>query len=267
MQQQFSLAGKKALVTGAGRGLGRAMALALADAGADVAVAARTQSQLEATARHVGEFGGRCLAVTADVTDSESVGRMVAKVDVEFGGIDILVNNAGGIMAAGGFAPELPEITDATWRAGIEANLSGAVYCSRAIIPQMIRRGGGKIINITSVAGLSPGGNCVYNSAKAALINFTRSVALTYAPVIEANLIAPGIFPHGTPAVAAMFDQDNVPLGRLGDDEEVGPVCVFLASPASGYMNGQIIVLDGGGLAGGHAPTGFAPVVQLEGER
>jgi NAD(P)-dependent dehydrogenase (short-subunit alcohol dehydrogenase family) len=104
----------------------------------------------------------------------------------------------------------------------------------------------------------------MYTSAKAGLINFTRSLTMTYAPAVQANLIAPGLFPHDDPAMAEWWKQGKfTPMGRLGKDEELGPLCVFLASDLTSYMNGQIIVLDGGGLAGGHAPTGFAPVVPL----
>ncbi len=261
---KLSLAGKIAVVTGGGRGLGRAMALGLAEAGADLAVTARTQAQIEETADLVRAKGRRCLAVTADVTDSASVNAMVERVMAEFGRIDILVNNAGGVTDA--FANALTDLTDEHWRKGIDTNLTGAVYCSRAVIPHMLKQGGGKIINITSGFGLRAGrNNFMYTSAKAGLINFTRSLTLTYGPEVQANLIAPGLFPHDDPAMAEWWKHGKfTPMGRLGRDEELAPLCVFLASDLTTYMNGQIMVLDGGGLAGGHGPTGFAPVVPLE---
>lgn len=261
---KLRLDGKVAIVTGAGRGLGRAMAVALADAGADIVATARTQGQIDETAGVVGEKGRRCLAVTCDVTDSASVQSMVEAALGEFGQIDVLVNNAGG--ATEGFNNTLEELTDEQWRTGVDTNLTGAMYCSRAVIPHMLERGGGKIINVTSGFGLRAGrNNFIYTSAKAGLINFTRSLTMTYAPEIQANLIAPGLFPHGDSWMSEWWKHGKfVPMGRLGEDEELGPLCVFLASDLTSYMNGQIIVLDGGGLAGGQLPTGFAPVVELE---
>lgn len=261
---RLRLDGKVAIVTGAGRGLGRAFALALAGAGADIVAAARTAAQIEGTADLVRQRGRRALAVTCDVTDSSSVNAMVETTLNEYGQIDILVNNAGG--ATEGFANPLEAITDRIWRIGIDTNLTGAVYCTRAVIPHMVKRGRGKIINVTSGFGLRAGrNNFMYTSAKAALINFTRSLALTYGPEIQANLIAPGLFPHDDPALFEWWKGGKfVPMGRLGKDEEIGPVAVFLASELTTYMNGQIVALEGGGLAGGHAPTGFAPLVPLE---
>jgi len=263
---KLNLSGKVAVVTGAGRGLGRAMALALAHAGADLVVTARTKAQIEETADMVRGKGRACIWVTCDVTNSASVNAMVESALAEFGRIDILVNNAGG--ATEGFANALPDISDEVWRVGIDTNLTGAVYCSRAVIPHMMEQGSGKIINVTSGFGLRAGrNNFMYTSAKAGLINFTRSITMTYAPEIQANLIAPGLFPHGDQAMTEWWKGGKfVPMGRLGKDEELGPLCVFLASEMTSYMNGQIIVLDGGGLAGGHGPTGFAPVVPLAGE-
>jgi len=202
---------------------------------------------------------------------SSSVKAMVDSALAEFGRIDILVNNAGG--ATPGMQNRLPEVSDEIWHIGLYTNLTGAMYCCRAVVPQMLEQAqtgapggsGGKIINVTSGFGLRAGrDNFIYTSAKAGLINFTRSLTMTYAPVIQANLIAPGLFPHDNPAMVEWWRGGKfVPMGRLGRDEELGPLCVFLASDLSSYMNGQIIVLDGGGLAGGEAPTGFAPVVPL----
>lgn len=262
--EKLRLDGTVAIVTGAGRGLGRAFALALADAGAHIVAAARTAAQIQETADLVRQRGRRALAVTCDVTDSASVNAMVETTLNEYGQIDILVNNAGG--ATEGFANPLEAITDRIWRVGIDTNLTGAVFCTRAVIPHMVKRGRGKIINVTSGFGLRAGrNNFMYTSAKAALINFTRSLALTYGPEIQANLIAPGLFPHDDPAMFEWWKGGKfVPMGRLGKDEEIGPVAVFLASELTTYMNGQIVALEGGGLAGGHAPTGFAPMVPLE---
>jgi NAD(P)-dependent dehydrogenase (short-subunit alcohol dehydrogenase family) len=260
---KLKLTGKVAIVTGAGRGLGRAIALCLAEAGADIVAAARTKAQVEETADMVRGHGRAAEWVECDVTDSSSVNAMVEGALEDFGRIDILVNNAGG--ATPGMQNTLVDIEDHHWRVGVDTNLTGAMYCSRAVIPHMREQGSGKIINVTSGFGLRVArDNFIYTSAKAGLINFTRALALTYAPDIQANLMAPGLFPHDNPAMIEWWRGGKfVPMGRLGHDEEIGLLAVFLASDLTSYMNGQIVVLDGGGLAGGHVPTGFAPVVHL----
>ena len=260
---KLKLNGRLAIVTGAGRGLGRAMALALAEAGADIVATARTHAQVEETADMVRGHGRECIWVSCDVTDSSSVAAMVRSALDEMGRIDILVNNAGG--ATEGMGQPLEDVSDDQWRLGLDTNLTGAVYCSRAVIPQMLEQGSGKIINVTSGFGLRAGrNNFMYTSAKAGLINFTRALAMTYGTTIQANLIAPGLFPHDNPQAIEFWREGKfTPMGRLGKDEELGPLCVFLASGLTSYMNGGIIVLDGGGLAAGHVPTGFAPVIPL----
>jgi len=260
---KFDLSGKVAVVTGAGRGLGRAMSVSLADAGADLVLTARTTAQIEETAELVRARGQQALPVTFDVTDSADVRAMIDATITHYGRIDVLVNNAGG--ATPGMQNTLVDIDDNHWRAGVDTNLTGAMYCTRAAIPQMLKQGSGKIINVTSGFGLRVArDNFIYTSAKAGLINFTRALALTYAPAIQANLIAPGLFPHDNEAMIEWWRGGKfVPMGRLGRDEEIGDLTVVLASGLTSYMNGQIVVLDGGGLAGGHAPTGFAPVVAL----
>ncbi len=261
---RLRLDGKVAVVTGAGRGLGRAMALALARAGADVVCAARSRDQIEETARQIRELGRRALAIPTDVTDPRQCTNLIETTVQELGRIDILVNNAGG--ATPGSNKPVEEITDDEWRLGIDTNLSSVFYCCRAAIPHMIRQGGGKIINVSSGYGLRGGrNNFIYCSAKAAIINFTRSLALTYAQHnIQANCIVPGFFPHDNPEVIQYLRGGRfIPMGRVGRDEELGPACVFLASPLSDHMNGEMIVLDGGGLADGQAPTGLAPRIPL----
>jgi 2-deoxy-D-gluconate 3-dehydrogenase len=264
---KLRLDGKVAIMTGAGRGLGRAMVLALAEAGADIVAAARTQTQITETAAMVRARGRRCLPVPMDVADSASVNAMVEAAVTEFGRIDILVNNAGG--ATRGMRKPVEAITDDEWRTGIDVNLSGAFYCCRTVIPHMLRQGSGKIINITSGLGVrATRNNFMYTTAKAGLINFTRALAINYADRnIQATLILPGIFPHDDPVMLQYWQGGKfIPVGRPGKDEELGPLCVFLASDLSSYMNGEMVALEGGGLAGGQVPTGFAPVVPLEGE-
>lgn len=263
---KLKLDGKVIIVTGAGRGLGRSMALALADAGADIVAAARTQAQIDETAALVREKGRRCCAISTNVTSSASVNAMVEVVIGEFGRVDVLVNNAGG--ASSGWNKPVEVITDEQWRSGMDLNIGSAFYCCRAVLPHMLRQGGGKIINVTSGVGVRPMKyNYMYATAKAGMINFTRALAFNYADKnIQANLILPGIFPHEDPVMMQFWQGGKyIPVGRVGKDEELGPACVFLASEASNYMNGEMIALEGGGLAGGEVPTGFAPILPLEG--
>ncbi|MGE0821303.1 MAG: SDR family NAD(P)-dependent oxidoreductase [Candidatus Binatia bacterium] len=262
--ERYRLDGKVAIVTGAGRGLGREMALALAAAGADIVAAARTQEQLEETARLVQAKGQRCLIIQTDVTDSTSVNHMVEVACGEFGHIDIMVNNAGG--ATRGWNKPLEVLTDEQWRNGVDLNITSTFYCCRAILPHMIQQGGGKIINITSGLGVRASRyNFMYSTAKAGMINFTRALAMNYADKnIQATLILPGIFPHDNPELVAFWQGGKfIPVGRPGKDNELGPLCVFLASDAANYMNGELVAIEGGGLAGGEVPTGFAPIIPL----
>ena len=198
--------------------------------------------------------GRRCLAVPCDVTDSASVNAMVDATLAEFGTIDILVNNAGG--ATDGFGNPLENITDQHWRVGVDTNLTGAMYCSRAVIPHMLERGSGKIINVTSGFGLRAArNNFMYTSRQG------RPHQLHALPDDDLRPHHPGE-PHRArplsprqPGDGGVVEARQIrPDGRLGKDEELGPLCVFLASDLTSYMNGQIIVLDGGGLAGRSAP-------------
>jgi NAD(P)-dependent dehydrogenase (short-subunit alcohol dehydrogenase family) len=251
------------LLTGAGRGLGRAMALEFADAGAHVVCAARSMDEIEQTATLVRERGRRAIAVSTDVTDSDAVNALVAATLGEFGRVDVLVNNAGGGTA--GHGKTLPEIDDYEWRVGIDVNLSSQVYCARAVIPHMVETGRGKIINVASGFGLRGGrDNYMYVAAKAGVVNITRSLAVTYGPAgIQVNCIAPGIFPHTKEAEENWRGGKYIPVGRVGRAWEMGPLAVFLASDASNGINGETIAQDGGGLAGGIGPTGWAPLIPL----
>jgi NAD(P)-dependent dehydrogenase (short-subunit alcohol dehydrogenase family) len=256
----LKLDGKVAIVTGAGRGLGRAMAVKFAEAGADVVAAARTQSQLDETADAVKNTGRKCLVVPTDVTISSQVNALAAAAVKEFGQIDILVNNAGGGDESSR-GKQLPEITDDEWRRGIDTNLSSQFYGCRAVIPQMVKQQRGKIINIASGYGLRGGKqNFMYACAKGGTIQLTRSMALSYAQFnIQTNCIVPGIFPHNEAMIQFFKGGKFIPIGRVGDDSELGPLALFLASDASNHINGELIAIDGGGLAGGIAPTGVLP--------
>jgi NAD(P)-dependent dehydrogenase (short-subunit alcohol dehydrogenase family) len=266
MDESLELAGKVVVVTGGGTGLGREMALALAGAGADLAVVGRRPKPLEDVARDAADLGRRALAVPADVTDPDRVGSMFSDVLDGLGRVDVLVNNAGMVTAHGG-AP-IWEIPVEEFRAGLESNLTSAFLCSRGIAEHMVERGGGKIINVSSGFGLRGGrDNYAYACAKGGVIQLTRTLATSLGRYgVTSNCIVPGYFP--TEATEASHEvlprPDFIPVGRVGDPKELGPIAVFLASAASDYMNGALFVADGGGLAGGYAPTGYAPVVPLE---
>ena len=262
---RFRLDGQVVLLTGAGRGLGRAMALSYADAGAKIAGASRTLSQLEETAELVAERGGEAISIATDVADSAAVQHMVDATIDHFGRVDVLVNNAGG--GADGDGAPLTELTDEQWRWGIDMNLTSQMLCARAVLPHMTERPdgrGGVIINVASGFGLRGGrDNWMYVSAKAGVVNFTRSLAVTYGPAgVRTNCIAPGIFPHTPQALERWRGGRYIPIGRAGVAWEMGPLAVFLSSDAAAGISGETIAQDGGGLAA-IGPTGWAPRVRL----
>lgn len=240
---------KVALVTGAGRGLGKAIALALADAGSDLICIGRTKAQIEETCAEAEKTGRKAIAVPTDVTSSESVNKMCLHGLAEFGRIDILVNNAG-------FAIEKPfcEISDEEWDRVINTNLRGAFYCTRAVGRQMIERREGKIINISSIMGIRGYQNFAsYCVSKAGIIQLTRTLALEWARYkIHVNAIAPGIFLTSFNERAFTNEQirdmvlKRIPFRRFGQPEELGGLVVYLASKASDYITGEVIVFDGG---------------------
>jgi len=257
---QFDLTGKTAIITGAGSNLGREMALAMADAGADIVGAGRRPEPLEETGELIRAKGRRYLARPTDVTDSAAVDALIADAIAEFGRIDVLVNNAGGGSAGRG--KTLEEHTDEDWYSGIDANLSSAFFCSRAIVPHMVEQGGGRIINITSGWGYRGGRNrFMYPIAKAGVISLTKCLAMTYArDGIRVSCIAPGAFPHELgPETEARGGMQ--PAGRFGYMSELGPLSVFLAAEASDYLTGETILIDGGAIAGGVTPAGVVPTV------
>lgn len=267
MLQRLSLDGKVVIVTGGGTGLGRAMIRAIARAGADVVLAARRPGPIDEAAQEVEAQGSKALAVPTDITDSSQVDGMVKRALDRFGHVDVLINNAGRTVE--NVTAPIWDISDEDWRSGIEANLTGAFYCARAVARPMVERGSGKIINVASGLGLRGGRDLyVYTCSKGGMIQLTRTLAVSLGRYgVTANTIVPGYIP--TPGTDTMSDSlprsgSTIPVGRLGKPEDLSVVVVFLASEASGYMNGEIITLDGGGIAGGLAPTGYAPEIPLE---
>ncbi len=260
MLEKLSMAGKRVIVTGAGRGLGKQMALALADAGADIACAARTQEQIDATADEVRERGRQALAITTDVAKSEEVDALVAQAIAEWGRVDVFIANAG----AGGAASlkDVTEISNEDWYDTVDLNLSSAFFSARAIIPHFREQGGGVLINVASGTGMRGDPRLiVYGSAKAGVVTLTMSVANQVArDNIRVNCIVPGFVLQKTLSeadeIAATRGRGRfIPAGRVGEAWELGPLAVYLASDASSYLTGEAFVIDGGGLAGGYAPS------------
>ncbi|MBI4233664.1 MAG: glucose 1-dehydrogenase [Chloroflexi bacterium] len=266
MLEKLNLDGCVAIVTGGGTGLGREMVRHLARAGADLVIAARRTGPIEAVAAEVRELGRRALAISTDVTDAAQVNRMVEQTLREFGRIDVLISNAG--IAREQRPKPIWEITDQEWRQGIDVNLTGSFYCARAVARPMMDAGRGVIINVASGFGLrGQRDGYMYSTAKGGVIQLTRTLAMSFGRNgIRSNCIVPGFIPtEGTVDQRQYLPRgDFIPVGRVGNPPEVGPIAVFLASDASAYMNGEVIVVDGGGLAGGYAPTGYAPLIPLK---
>lgn len=243
------LDGKAALVTGAGKGLGRAIALGLARAGADVALVSRTRKDLESLASEVKALGRRALVAVADVTRSADVDAAVAHSTQEFGRLDALVHGAGGSLRKASL-----ELTDADWDYVIAANLTSTFLVCRAAGKVMTGQRSGSIINISSGAGLrGRPTNAPYSAAKAGVINLSRAFAMEWAGMgVRVNVIAPGRFltpltaeEMSDPAAYAAFVK-KVPLGRIGRPEELEEISVWLASDASSFVTGSVLVIDGG---------------------
>lgn len=256
--KEFNLTGKVIFITGAGRGIGRGIAEVLAEAGADVAINALTSTNVEKTAALIADqTGRRIVPVLGDVTSSDGAGEVVDKVMSEFGQIDILVNNLGDALGqplVGLPGRDGDSITDEDLKKIIDINMMGTIYCTRAVGPQMLERRSGKVINISSYTAGRAGGNVViYSMAKAAVVGFTRTQALEWAPYgVNVNAIAPGLYPEPS-AISeeraerlAGWAKKAIPLGRTGELREVGYLSLYLASRASDYMTGQTLYLDGG---------------------
>jgi NAD(P)-dependent dehydrogenase (short-subunit alcohol dehydrogenase family) len=248
--KRFQLKGKVALITGGSRGIGKAIALCLAEAGADIILASRKLPDLEETAQEISRTGRKILTVPSNVRHLTEIDNLVKKSLEEFNRIDILVNNAATNPVFG----SVFNIDEKAWEVTIGLNLKGCFFLSQAVGKTMRDKGGGNIINISSVEGVRPRvGNGVYSISKAGVIMLTQVLAQEWGQYnIRINAIAPGFVRTrfskvvlDNPALFAEI-QKNTALGRIAKAEEIANAALFLTSDASSYITGQTILMDGG---------------------
>jgi len=247
--QAFDLTGKVAVVTGANTGLGEAFAWALADVGAHVAIVARSQERNKAVAHSITNAGGPAIALEADVTDPDGVERMVSDVTRQLGPIDVLVNNAGLCY----HRPAL-DVPREEWLEVFDVNVNGLWYCAQTVGRQMVERRTGVIVNVGSISAVivnRPQMQPAYNASKAAVHQLTKSLAAEWAPYgVRVNALAPGyvktaMAPVDRPEFRRNWIED-APMQRYAMPAELGPTMVYLASDASSFMTGTVLVIDGG---------------------
>lgn len=250
VKQQFDLTGKVAIVTGASKGIGQAIALGLGQCGAQVVVSSRKQEAVDAVVAEFQEAGVNATAVACHMGDSSAIDNLAAKTVETYGGIDVIVNNAATNPV---FGP-LVEQDDKSFDQIVNVNIKGPLELARKAYASMSSRGGGSVINISSVGGVRPErGLAIYSMSKAALISLTKSMAQEWGPAgIRVNAILPGLIQ--TKFSTALWQNEKlmkqflqmIPLGRIGQPEEMAALGVFLASPASQYCTGAIFTADGG---------------------
>ena len=247
----FDLKGKVALITGGNGGLGLGMALGLAGAGADIAIAARNPDKTSDAIKQIENIGARAISVPTDVTQELEIESMVSLTLQQFGHIDILVNNSGVTMRK-----EPEDLTGDEWDHVLNVNLRACFLASKTVYPHMRNQGSGKIINIGSMTSIFGGGGsgAPYSSSKGGIVQLSKSLAVAWAKDnIQSNAILPGWFT--TELTAAIPERQKeryqlissrIPAGRWGEPDELAGVAVFLASPASDYVTGSVIAVDGG---------------------
>ena len=246
---ELSLKNKVVLLTGASRGIGHATAIGLAEAGADLAIASRKLPDLEKVAAEIKKLGRKCIPIAAHVGRIEEINSLVKKVLDEFGKIDVLVNNA----ATNPSMASAMDIDDRAWDSIMNLNLKGLFFLSQAVARTMKEKGGGKIINIASIAGISPDILPVYSISKAGVIMATKVMAQQWGQYnIRVNTVAPGLTKTkfsealwGNPDILNIA-MSRTPLARPAEPEEMVGAILFLASDASSYVTGQVLAVDGG---------------------
>jgi len=251
VKQLFDLTGRVAIITGGSIGLGRQMAEALAESGANLVLCARKKERCEEAAHELGKLGVRVLALACDVKDQASVEQLVAATVSEFKRIDILINNAG---ISWGAPTETMSLAD--WNKVLETNLTGTFLCAQAAGKIMLKQESGKIINMASVSGIKGAPPeavqaIAYHASKGGVISFTRDLAVKWARYnVQVNAIAPGWFPTHMSGKVIEHKKDylleHIPARRFGTDYDLKGAAVFLASDASAYVNGHVLVVDGG---------------------
>lgn len=250
-KELFDLQGQVAVITGGARGLGLTISETLAQAGADILICSRKISQYENKIKGLQKIGKRCLALKCDVGNPKDVQNLSEYIEKEFGRVDILVNNAGATWGA----PVLDYPLD-KWNKVMNVNVTGTFLCCQAIGKFMVEQKKGKIINLSSIEGIYGGDpqymNAIaYNTSKGAIITLTKDLAVKWAPYhINVNTIAPGFMDSDMTQTTIEKYGDKmisrVPMGRLGKGEDLRGSIIFLASPASDYVTGQILFVDGG---------------------
>ncbi|GAA4510536.1 MULTISPECIES: SDR family NAD(P)-dependent oxidoreductase [Nonomuraea] len=245
----FALDGKKALVTGASKGIGKAIALAYAEAGADVALTARSADALAEVAKEIQARGREAVVIPADLTDRDTAAAVVREAVAGLGHLDVVVNNAGG----SNFLVEFKDLRLAGWDKIMRLNLDSAMAVCHAAAPHLLGRGSGSVINIASAAALGAPFLAPYAAAKAGLVALTKTLALEWASAgVRVNALCPGW--TATDLNRNLWDDEsggqatvaNVPMRRWATVEEIAQPAVFLASEASSYMTGQMMIVDGG---------------------
>ncbi|WP_049561087.1 SDR family NAD(P)-dependent oxidoreductase [Nonomuraea sp. SBT364] len=248
----FALDGKKALVTGASKGIGKAIALAYAEAGADLALVSRNAESLAEVAKEVEALGRQAVVIPADLTSREAASAAVAGAVDGLGHLDVVVNNAGG----SNFLVEFKDLRLSGWDKIMRLNLDSAMAVCHAVAPHLLARGSGSVINVASVAALGAPFLAPYAAAKAGLVALTKTLALEWAQAgVRVNALCPGwtatdlnrnLWENEASSQATVA---SVPMRRWGSVEEMAQPAVFLAAPASAYVTGQVLFVDGGATA------------------
>jgi len=246
----FDLTGKVAIITGGYLGIGRGIAEGLAEAGAHVVICARSFDKCVEACAEIGEKGVKTLPVRCDITQKGEVESLVQKTVQEMGRINILVNNAG----VGGSEKPILKMSDEDWDRPVSVDLKGAFLLARAVVPEMSKAGGGKIINVASITAMIAMPNMsAYCASKAGLVQLTKVMALEFLKYnIQVNALCPGYFltPMNQKFFASKAGQEiiqkNIPMGRLGQVEELKGAAIYLASSATDFMTGSCLVIDGG---------------------